>query len=137
MTEQVKETTTRSTRKQRPQRTPVGIRGRLNVRNKDPNYEYRVVNDENGRVHTFEDAGYEVVQGGNESIGDSRLNQPSAEGSVVQAHVGNGVKGVLMRIPKDWYNEDQHAKRVFIDEKERTITNKQDGGYGRVETSYS
>lgn len=120
----------------RPTRTPVGVRGRLNVRNKDPNYEYRIVNDENGRVAIFEDAGYEVVTGG-ETIGDSRLSQPNKEGSVVSTHVGAGVKGVLMRIPKDWYQEDQQAKRAFINEKEATITNKQDGGYGRIDSSYS
>ena len=118
-------------------RQPVGVRGRLNVRNKDPNYVYRIVNDEDGRVSLFEDAGYEVVTGGKETIGDSRLSQAKGEGTVAQAHVGNGVKGVLMRIKKEWYDEDQQSKRAFINEKENTITNKQEGGYGRVDSSYS
>lgn len=118
----------------RVRRTPVGIRGRLNVRNKDPKFQYRIVNDENGRVDQFLDAGYEIVTG-NETIGDSRLNQPSKEGSPVSTHVGNGIKGVLMRIPTEWYEEDQEEKQKFINEKESVIS-RTEGQYGRVDSNY-
>lgn len=118
----------------RVRRTPVGVRGRLNVRNKDPNFHYRVVSDEAGRVDQFLDAGYEIVTG-KETIGDSRLNQPSQEGSPVQTHVGGGVKGVLMRIPNEWYTEDQEAKQAFVNEKEAAITDVE-GKYGNVDSRY-
>lgn len=121
----------------RPARKPIGTRSRLGVTNKNPEYEYRIVTDKDGRVDQFQEAGWELATG-NESVGVSRLSQPSAEGSVKQVHVGNGDKGVLMRIPKDWYEEDQKAKADFINEKEAaTLNTREDGQYGSIRTKVS
>lgn len=121
----------------RVRRTPVGTRSRLGVRNKDPKFVYRIVNDLDGRVDQFIEAGYEVCNG-DETIGDSRVNLPKKEGSPVSTSVGGGVKGVLMRIPKEWYEEDQQAKQEFVNEKESVITESaSDGKYGKITTKYS
>lgn len=131
------ETTIAKAPRGRVKRTPVGIRSRLNVRNKDPEFEYRIVNDIDDRVNQFLEAGYEVCKG-DEKIGDSRVNLPKQDGSLVSTSVGGGVKGVLMKIRKDWYQEDQKAKQEFINEKESVITDAiSDGKYGKITTNYS
>ena len=98
----------------RVRRTPVGARNVLTVGGKDPNYEYRIVNDEGDRIEQFKAAGYDVVSGSDVTVGDRRINKASAEGSAATVSVGGGVKAVVMRIRKDWYLEDQQAKAEQI-----------------------
>lgn len=98
----------------RVRRTPVGARNVLTVGGKDPNFEYRIVNDEGDRIEQFKAAGYDVVSGSDVTVGDRRINQVSAEGSAATVSVGGGVKAVVMRIRKDWYLEDQQAKADAI-----------------------
>ena len=105
----------------RPQRTPIGSRNVLTVNGKDPNYEYRIVNDEGDRVEQFKAAGYDVVAAKDVTIGDRRITQASTEGSVAQAAVGGGLKAVVMRIKKEWYEEDQAAKQAEIDKTEAAM----------------
>lgn len=40
---------------------------------------------------------------------------------VVERHMGQGTKAVLMCIRKDWYEEDQAAKQRDLDEVERAM----------------
>jgi hypothetical protein len=94
----------------RVRRTPVGVRNVLTVGGKDPNYEYRIVNDEGDRVEQFKAAGYDIVSASDVTVGDRRINKASAEGTLAQVSVGGGMKAVVMRIKKEWYAEDQHAK---------------------------
>lgn len=94
----------------RVRRTPVGVRNILTVGGKDPNYEYRIVNDEGDRVEQFKAAGYDVVSASDVTVGDRRITKASAEGSVAQVSVGGGMKAVVMRIKKEWYAEDQVTK---------------------------
>lgn len=118
----------------RVRRTPVGVRNVLTVNGKDENFVYRVVNDEGDRVSSFEEAGYEVVSSDSVTVGDRRINKASAEGSVAQVSVGGGVKAVVMRIPKDWYEEDQDAKQRHIAETEAaTQADALKGHYGKFE----
>lgn len=120
----------------RVRRTPIGVRNILTINNKDANYVYRVVNDvdDGDRVSRFEAAGYEVVKSKDISVGDRRVEAPSSEGSVARISVGGGQKGVVMRVPRDWYEEDQIAKQREVDATEDSITNPsdRDGGYGRT-----
>ncbi len=102
----------------RVRRTPVGVRNVLTVGGKDPNYEYRIVNDEGDRVEQFKAAGYDVVSASDVTIGDRRINKASAEGSIAQVSVGGGLKAVVMRIKKEWYLEDQAAKMEHISQTE-------------------
>jgi len=122
--------------KRRKRRTPVnGTRNVLNVRGKDPAFEYRIVNDTGDRIAAFEEQGWEVVTDNTIQIGERRVNNPTAKGSVVSASVGQGMKAVLMKIPKEFYQEDQEAKAAAIAETEADIKNRarQEGFYGKLE----
>ncbi|HET8685079.1 MAG TPA: hypothetical protein VFM18_00275 [Methanosarcina sp.] len=120
----------------RVKRTPIGTRNRLTVHNKDSNYEYRIVNDQDDRVAAFQQNGWEIVPAKDVRIGDKRLENASATGSAAEISVGQGTKAVVMRIPKDWYEEDQRAKAENIDALEQTMKeDAQRGYYGKVTNS--
>ena len=117
----------------RVKRTPVSGRNRLTVQGKDPNYVYRIVNDEEDRIARFQEGGYELLQDEAVKVGDKRANQTSSEGSVKQLSVGGGKKAFVMRIRKDWYEEDQKAKQAQVDAIEATTKKKAlDGRYGTL-----
>ena len=90
-------------------RVPIGgKRDILAVRNQDPNFVYRWVNDTPGRIERFKEAGYEVVQQDVE-IGHKTVDRGSKVGSAITRQVGGLLTAVCMRIPKEWYDEDQKA----------------------------
>ena len=118
----------------RVRRAPVGVRNVLTVSGKDPAYEYRIVNDSGDRVQQFLEAGYEICQASDVRVGDNRVNKASPEGSLAQASVGGGMKAMVMRIPKEYYQEDQAAKAKYVDETEAATKQKaQDGTYGKLD----
>lgn len=118
----------------RPRRTPVNERNVLTVKGKEEGYVYRIVNDEGGRVQQFLDAGYELVNAKDVEIGDKRVNAATAEGSIAEVYVGGGKKAKVMRIKKEWYDEDQAAKQKRVDELEKAIKQQasQAADYGSV-----
>ena len=121
--------------RERTKRTPInGVRGVLNVRGKDPAYSYRIVNDVDTRVNDFLERGYEVVTDQGVTIGDKRVAIPTQAGSVVEMSVGQGTKGVLMRIKKEWYDEDQAVKQQQVDQVETQMKaeTRKDGNYGSI-----
>ena len=103
----------------RPRRTPIGRRNRLTVENRDPAYHYRIVNDVDGRVQDLLDQDYEIVL--DAKVGDKRVDDISSLGSAKQISVGGGIKAIVMRKRKDWFEEDQAAKQKEIDELEATM----------------
>ena len=118
----------------RPQRVPVGTRNILTVANKDPSYEYRIVNDSGDRVQEFLDAGYELVEQNSVRVGDKRVNSASAEGTLSQVSVGQGMKAFVMRIKKEWYAEDQARKQQYVNRLESSTKEQAlDGTYGKLE----
>lgn len=120
----------------RVRRTPVGVRNILTVAGKDPNYEYRIVNDDGNRVQRFLDAGYEMVPANEVQVGDKRVNSAKATGSHAEVAVGGGQKAFVMRIKKEWYADDQEAKQRDVDAVESTTRQKAlDGTYGKLEIS--
>jgi hypothetical protein len=122
----------------RVQRTPIGKRNVLTVAGKDANYEYRIINDSGDRVQEFLEAGYELVKEDSVKVGDKRVNKASAEGSVSQISVGQGQKAFVVRIKKEWYQEDQKAKQDQVDLQEKATKSKAlDGTYGKLEISRS
>ena len=90
----------------RKERVPFGVPAQRLPHGSDPNFVYRVFNDqwarEPGRIQRAQAAGYEVVEG-QEAI------------TVGTNEDGSAIKGVLMRIPKEWYQEDQKVKQKEID----------------------
>jgi hypothetical protein len=114
----------------RPVRTPLGQRNRLSFGKQDPNFVYRVINDTDDRLQQAQEAGYEFVVS-DEKLGDKRAAEGNAIDSRVSKPVGNGTRGFLMRIPKDYYTEDQEAKIKKIEELEQSMKpNPQKGEYG-------
>ena len=116
----------------RPTRTPLGQRGRLNVSGKEPGFQYRIVNDNEGRVQDFIDAGYEIVTDNKVSVGDKRIANPTQEGSPVKVHVGAGQQAYLMRIKDEWYKEDQDVKQAQINELEESMKTQSKADYGSI-----
>ena len=106
----------------RPRRTSInGTRNVLSVEGKDPGYVYRVVNDTGDRVAQMESIGYEIVQDQNIRVGDRRVANPTKEGSPVKVSVGGGIQGYVMRIKKDFYEEDQSAKQDYLNKLEESL----------------
>jgi hypothetical protein len=112
------------------------VRNRLSVKDKDPNYHYRIVNDTDDRIDQFKGQGYEVVENGGK-VGDKRVDTSAGLGSSPAFSVGQGTKAVLMRIRKDWYDEDQQAKLGQVNATEETMRRdaKKAADYGSFETS--
>lgn len=118
-------------------RIPVsGNRDILSVEGKDPNFVYRWVNDVDGRVDRFKLGGYEVVEHDVE-VGQRTVETSNGTSSVVSKNVGVGRTAYLMRIPKEYYDEDQKVKNKLIDDSEadmkRALNSNQNGTYGKVE----
>lgn len=125
---------------ERPKRVTVANRSRIQVRDQDPNYVYRIVNcnldSDPDRVANLKDVGYELVpDNANGQLGDKRIDNPSTLGSVKEISVGQGTKAVLMRIPKEYYQEDQLAKQRTLKEQEDSAHKRAD--YGKIEITHT
>jgi hypothetical protein len=121
--------------RERKKRIPVGgARDILTVNGKDPNYEYRWVVDSPGRIQRFNDGGWEVVNTGDHEVGQRTVDRESKVGSAVTKASGDGRTLVLMRILKEWYDEDQKAKQERLDAMESSMRQEaRDGRYGVLE----
>jgi hypothetical protein len=106
----------------RPTRTPVTQRNRLAIRDKEDGFVYRIVNDIDDRVSGLQELGYELVS--KESVGavgNKKVDSATSVGSVAHFPVGQGVKAVVMRQKKEWYDQDQSAKQAEINALESTM----------------
>jgi len=122
-------------------RIPVGgNRNILTVAGKDKSYVYRWVNDTDGRLMEFNQAGYEHVLKDNvDSIGESDVKQASNLGKTVSKGVGQGTVAYLMRIRKEFYEEDQSSKAVKTQKSEDLIydnVSRLSGQYGKIEIKH-
>jgi len=116
----------------RPNRIPVSGK---REEGKDPNYKYTWVNDTNGMVQRFQQGGYEVVEH-EVIVGQNQADHSNPTSKAVSMNVGQGVTAYLMRIPKEWHDEDMKDKHNRIDRSEadlkRTLNSGKDGTYGKV-----
>lgn len=103
----------------RVKRTPIAGRNRLSLKERDPNYHYRIVNDVDDRIDQFLERGWEVVK--DAKVGDKRVDNPTGVGSVNTISVGQGIKAVTMRVRKEDYDADQNAKQAEVDASEETM----------------
>lgn len=118
----------------RVKRTSNVVRNRLTVNGKEDGYVYRVVNDTEDRIQQFVELGYEIVKDKDVTVGDKRVDKATSEGSLKQLSVGGGQKAFVMRIPKDWYDEDQATKQAYVDSSEAATKEKAlNGTYGKLE----
>jgi len=121
----------RVVRKALSQRGPQSIAGE-----KDPNFVYRFVNDLGSRISNFQSAGYEFVQDSDLVVGDSRIFDASDLGSAKSVTSNDGTKSYLMRIKKEWYDEDQAAKAAQVEETEKAMKQSASQGmYGSIKVS--
>jgi len=120
----------RTARKSLVQRGPQAVTGE-----KDPNFEYRFVNDTGARISNFQSAGYELVTDDSLQVGDSRVFDPSDLGSAKCVTSNDGTKSYLMRIKREYYKEDQEAKAQHIDETEKAMKQTASQDYGNIKLS--
>jgi hypothetical protein len=106
------------------QQGPQAVSGEL-----DKNYEYRFVNDIGSRISNFKAAGYEFVEDPEITVGDSRVSDPSDVGSAKVVTSNDGTRSYLMRIKKEWYDEDQKAKAERVNEQEAAMKNPASQGF--------
>jgi hypothetical protein len=104
---------------------------------KDPNFHYRFVNDIGSRVYNYQQAGYEIVTDGDLTVGDSRVSDASDLGSPRRVVGEQGTTSVLMRIPKEYYEEDQARKNALLDEQDQAMKQQatKDLDYGKIQIS--
>lgn len=123
----------------RPRRTPVAKRNRLEIKNKEPGYVYRIVNDVDDRVMLLQEQGYEIVPDAKVGAGGNRrVDSASALGSSSSISVGQGTKAVVMRQREEFYREDQETKQSIVDDTEQTMKNPTaDYGSIRREVKYT
>jgi hypothetical protein len=122
----------------RTRRTPInGTRSRLSVRGKDPEYVYRIVNDIDDRIQTFQEMGYEIVIDDTVSVGDKRVANPTKEGSPVKVSVGQGVQAYVMRQKREWFEEDQKLKQAQVDELENSMKRNPDLDHDKGKLTFS
>lgn len=119
----------------RPKRIPLGTRNVLRYPDR-PGYHRHVINDVDDNILVHQQAGYEIVQKKNLPSGDPRAGEASQMGMPVSKDVGHGVKGVLMEIPQEWYDEDQALRQNKIKSDESAMKQQGGGiagGYGKME----
>ncbi|HEY1645636.1 MAG TPA: hypothetical protein VGF75_04660 [Candidatus Saccharimonadales bacterium] len=99
----LKEKSTRVKRKRLEKAGPLFI----DDSNFEQGYHYRIVNVSAGEVARRQKMGYEVVEDKDLVVGDQTAAQSSKLGSAVILDVGrtSELKGVLIRIPNDEYQE--------------------------------
>lgn len=125
----------RTQRPQRAVRKPLFQRGPQSIRgDKDPDFQYRFVNDTGSRIDNYKEAGWELVSDESIQVGDSRAKDSSDLGSAKRVISDNGQVQYLMRIKKEWYEEDQAAKRQMLEEQERALKpDASQGLFGKIE----
>ena len=95
---------------------------------KDPNYEYRWINDKPGRVHRMtQQDDWDLVK--NDEF--DRSEEEASSGTSMERVVDrSGTKAILVRKPKDYYEADQKAAQDEIDANEETIMRGHHGAKG-------
>lgn len=129
--------TRESTKSARVARKPLNQRGPQAIAgDKDPSYVYRFVNDTGSRIQNFKAAGYEFVTGDDLIVGDNRVSDATDLGSAKRVISNDGTTSYLMRIKKDWYEEDQAIKAAAIKEQEAAMKQEASAGmYGKLNIS--
>ena len=138
------ETRAESTGQRPGKRVPInGFRDKLSVEGCDPNYVYRWVLDSNEggqRIMQCSAASYEFVTSDQGiTVGQGSVYKSDNVGSIIRTPGGNGDFLYLMRIPKEFHDEDKLAKDKKINDIENGMkrsTGKSAGAddlYGSVE----
>jgi hypothetical protein len=109
----------------RVRRSPInGVRNKLTLPKEyqdDKDHKYRFAYDTDTRIDDLREQGYEVVTTTKQvQIGDKRAADPTPVGSVVTTPSGPN-KLVLMRIKKEYWDEDRATEQTEVDKSEQTL----------------
>ena len=108
---------------QRKERVPVSA-GRSPLKYNFPDtdkYVYRWVLDKEDRIRAYLEGGYEFYEPKDlKPVGDASINRQSQDGSsrLRRSAAYGGLYLYAMRIPIEWYKEDQKFKQIEVDETE-------------------
>jgi hypothetical protein len=127
--------TEKTVNRARVQRKPLHQQGPQSISgDKDPNFVYRFVNDTGSRIAKFKQAGYELVDDDSLIVGDARVSDASDLGSSKRVISNDGTVSYLMKIRKDWHEEDQKSKADLIKEQEAAMKQEATQGmYGKFD----
>lgn len=138
----------------RPTRTPVsGHRNILTIKGKDPAYEYRFVKDvtyeqvdgegkvtarPGQRLMRFQEGGWQFVGKDEVEVGENKVYRTENMGAIVRIPSGGDEYLYLMKIHKDWYEEDQEAKaKQMLDPSAKfSGSSREDGMYGSISVEH-
>lgn len=126
-----------------------GFRNILTVEGQDPNYSYRWVldhhntyNDDSNRLNPgqrilqMQHLGWEFVKNNEVTVGDASVLKTENVGSIVRIPAGQGEYQYLMRIKKEYRDEDQAIKQKEIEEVEDSIKKPGPENYGSVSIGF-
>ena len=124
-------------------RIPLGEQHRLASVDRPVGYVDRWINDVDGRVFKARKAGYEFIdrEGSIIKEKDERFQDPEWQNSAMSQPVGGGITAYLMRVKKEFYDEDQAEKQTKIDAQENQMRKKNIPGvktdqvYGEISIS--
>ena len=120
----------------RVKRTPLGRGGRLEVGELDDKFYYRFINDTDDRIARAVAAGYEHVPADEVQFATKRVGDSGEVGSNSVVSVGAGTKAFLMKLPKEFREEDIKAKHDEIRQREAALKNPDlEGAYGKLDIS--
>jgi hypothetical protein len=95
-------------------------------------FHYHWFNDIEDRLTRAQEAGYVFVDKFGKSVGDTTVDSARGTDTLMRKGVGQGVVSFLMKIPMEFYTEDQARKQREISEQEQAMqTNEVDGRRGR------
>jgi hypothetical protein len=106
--------------KDRPKRRGFEARKVLMIPQRE-GYHRHVFNDVGNNISRRIEDGYAIVEGEVASVMDERTLQASQMGAGMTKHVGGGVRGVLMEIPQEDYDEYQKERFERLDERDKQV----------------
>lgn len=124
----------RTVTEKRPARIPVaGQSNILGVEGKDKNYVYRFIRDQGARVQIFLRGYWDYVNKDDVIVDSSREVSLGSTVTIIGDPKTNE-KLVLMRIKKEYYDEDQFAKQEAINVTEQGMRDQTEGetNYGSI-----
>lgn len=127
--------------KQKPKRIPMGRRNIITVAGLQDtaDFHYHWFNDVGDRLHKCREAGYEFVLRSGLGAGDQTIESAKGTTSIMSKGMGGGTTGFLMRIPMEFYKQDQKAKQLEVDalEAEMKVARRVEGSYGKISVERS
>jgi len=113
-----------------------GSGGKLGYLGKlDPNFQYRICNDEGTNIEEMKSFGYDVCTGDEVRFKSTSEIQSGSSHSIVVDRK-DGTKAILMRQPIEFQNEDRQARKEMIAKGEESMFRNlktEEGRYGDVE----